>query len=759
MFTSKVLRSGMMLLGSLYVHNSFAQTNDTFMLQGNVIAERDMLPVNNVNITIYPDNHYVTTNDKGDFEIKVISGQPSYLVASKENYINDTIHIAGKDTKAMFILSNFNNLNEATIVDRKKATEISNLSFQKVENISSKELMKAACCNLSESFETTPSVDVGFTDAVSGYKQIQMLGLTGSHTSFTRENIPDVRGLAAITGLTFTPGTFVESMQLSKGTGSVVNGYEGTAGQINVEWLKPFEHNTPTWLFNGYQSNQGRSEANIIYSKEITDRLSTNVFVHGKSNWMNLDQNNDHFLDQPKGEAFVVGNRWFYFSPKNIEIQGGFKYVGMHQQGGDIRYFEKQETNPSTYLWNYYQKLNRADAWAKVGYMHPTKQWQSMGLQLSGTFHDQITAYGLRSYSARQNSFYANYIYQSIISNTNHVIKGGASFIYDKYSEIFVNTEYHDRKEMVPGVFAEYSYKYLTKFNLVAGLRADFNSIYGAFVTPRLHLRYAPNDKQALRFSVGRAQRTANIFAENFAHMASNRNFLLVGNLNSNIPYGLNPEVAWNMGVNYTYKFRLGYRDGTFTSDYYYTHFQNQIVVDIENPRSVMFFNLNGKSYAHSFQAQVDYEIIPRLDIRMAYRYYDVKTTMADGILRDKALISKHRAFLNIGYSTRNHWSFDYTFQVFGPKRVPIHSKNGITEIASAYSKPYTVMNAQISKSFKEEKFELYAGMENIVGNMQHHMILMSDQPNNPYFDASLIWGQAMGRNVYMGFRYKINKK
>src|SRR5690606_38131147 len=132
-------------------------------------------------------------------------------------------------------------LSEVVVEARIQATEVDMFSTAKVFHISTEELMKAACCNLSESFETTPSVDIGFTDAISGYKQIQMLGLTGAHTLITRENIPDVRGLAAITGLTFTPGTWVESIQLSKGTGSVVNGFEGTAGQINVEWLKPFE--------------------------------------------------------------------------------------------------------------------------------------------------------------------------------------------------------------------------------------------------------------------------------------------------------------------------------------------------------------------------------------------------------------------------------------------------------------------------------------------------------------------------------------
>ncbi len=727
--------------------------NHTFQLQGTVHAANNMQPLIKATISTIPYGINVETDSLGNFSIAIDSLQHTHIIASKNNYTSDTLLLEGKETLASFHLMTINQLEGATIIDRTKATQISTLGIQKVEQISGRELMKAACCNLSESFETTPSVDVGFTDAVSGYKQIQMLGLTGSHTLFTRENIPDVRGLAAITGLTFTPGSFVEGMQLSKGTGSVVNGFEGTAGQINVEWVKPFDAKTPTWYFNGYQSNQGRSEGNIVYSKEINDRTSTNLFLHAKSNWMNLDQNKDGFLDQPKGDAFVVSNRWFYFSPKNIEFQAGVKGTTMTNNGGDIRHFTNSESNNISY-WNYAQKLNRAETWGKIGYMNPNKKWQSMGLQLSATYHDQKTNYNTRSYNAQQKSFYANYIYQSIISNTNHIIKGGASFVYDNIEETYLSNQTFKRNEVIPGAFVEYSYNYLSKFNLVAGLRGDYHNIYGAFVTPRLHLRFAPKDRTAFRASIGRAQRTANIFAENFAHMASNRTFKIESN-NSMNPYGLSPEIAWNMGFNFTQKFKLGYREGVFTTDYYYTYFQNQVVVDIENPTSVRFYNLDGKSFAHSFQAQLDYEVIPRLDIRLAYRYYDVQTTF-DGQLKDKALISKHRSFVNIAYATKNDWKFDYTFQVFGAKRMPMHSKNGIDVIQSNYTKPYTVMNAQISKSFNNEMLDFYLGIENIVGNMQHHMILMSDQPTSNYFDASLIWGQAMGRNIYIGFRYKI---
>jgi len=750
MFSKINIVAGVCVLSSF---TSLAQEANKTTIEGSVFDMATSEPIAEARILDHKQQLLITSDTQGNFSIAIDTSIIPYLLIAKEKYSVDTFFYKTQEAPAFIFLQSKSTLDGVTVTSRVNATEVSTLGFQKVERISSRELMKAACCNLSESFETTPSVDVGFTDAVSGYKQIQMLGLTGSHTLFTRENIPDVRGLAATTGLTFTPGTFVESMQLSKGTGSVVNGFEGTAGQINVEWLKPFEAQTPTWLFNGYQSVQGRSEANVVYNKEINHDLSTNVFVHAKSNWMNLDQNNDNFIDQPKGEAFVLGNRWFYFTHSGFEIQAGVKGVFMKNRGGETGYFTSE--SPHQY-WSYQQDINRMEGWAKIGKVNPNKKWQSMGLQLSGVYHDQSSQYGSLKYDGKQSSFYGNYIYQSIIENTNHVIKGGASINYDKYNETFKATPFN-RTEVVTGAFAEYSYNHFNKFNVVAGLRADYHNIYGFFATPRLHLRYAPTERSAIRGSIGRAQRTANIFAENFAHMASNRDFFIESS-NPKGVYGLNPEIAWNMGLNYTQKFRLNYRDGSIGLDYYYTDFTDQVVVDIENPRAVTFYQLDGKSFAHSLQVQVDYELVKRLDVRLAYRWYDVKTTY-QGQLLEKPLVGKHRAFMNVGYATKNDWKFDATFQVMGAKRLPAHSVDGTNVLVSSYTKAFTTLNAQISKSWNNETFEVYLGMENIVGNMQHHMILNSNNTNSPYFDASLVWGQGMGRNIYIGFRYKIPKK
>lgn len=645
-------------------------------------------------------------------------------------------------------------LKEVTLKQKQATTRISMLDPMKKELISNRELLKAACCNLSESFETTPSVDVAFTDAVSGYKQVQMLGLAGPYTLITRENIPDTRGLASITGLTFTPGTWIEGMQLSKGTGSVVNGYESVAGQINIEWRKPFEEKEEFFHLNGYQNSQGRTEGNAVYRHQFNEHLSTNLLLHGKSQWLKQDGNSDGFLDQPLDKQFVGANRWFWFGPKGIEIQGGVKGAYIENLGGQWNY-QKDEVRTYSSPWGYQSDLRRAEFWAKIGKMFPGRPATSVGLQLSGIYHNQDAIYGMTQYLAVQKSFYANLIYQSIIGNTNHVIKGGLSSLIDVYDETLRWVNYA-RTESVPGAFMEYAYTMSPKFNMIVGIRGDYHNIYGAFATPRLHIRYAPFSKTVLRASLGRAQRTANILAENAGYMASGRTFMIRGTAGSSKPYGLNPEVAWNTGINLTQKFMLDYRDGAVSIDYYYTHFENQVVVDVEDPHYVSFYNLNGLSFANSLQAQIDYELLHNLNLRLAYRWYDVKTTYA-GVLKEKPLIAAHRAFANIGYETRNNWKLDYTVQWIGSKRLPsLHDHHTNSFLPESASPTFWQMNAQISKSWNE-KIEVYIGGENLTNYMMHDPVMGAEHPYANGFDASMVWGPIMGANYYAGFRLKIH--
>jgi outer membrane receptor for ferrienterochelin and colicin len=421
--------------------------------------------------------------------------------------------------------------------------------------------------------------------------------------------------------------------------------------------------------------------------------------------------------------------------------------------GGDVNY----DPSKDKLTTNYYGlgiTTSRFEEFAKIGYVFPQKKFKSFGLQLSSFQHTQDSYFGLTTYNARQNNFYSNLIYQSIIGTTMHKFRTGLSFVYDNYKEDLRNTNY-DRKEAVPGAFFEYTYDPSDKFSAIVGLRIDHNSLYGTFVTPRLHLRYEPIKGTTIRISGGRGERTANIFAENLGVLISSRQINILGT-GPGKAYGLNPEIAWNEGISFDQKFKLFNRQGSVGVDFFRTDFQNQVVVDVDkSAREVNFYDLSGQSYSNSFQFEINHEVLRKLDLRLAYRLFDVKTTY-HGELLQRPLVAKHRAFANIAYELKG-WKFDYTITYNGTKRIPFTGDNPIQYQLPGNSPSYILMNAQVSKTLgKKYPLDIYIGSENFTNYYQKNPVLASDQPFGPYFDASLVWGPLSGRMFYMGLRYKI---
>jgi outer membrane receptor for ferrienterochelin and colicins len=686
-----------------------------------------------------------STNDEGKFKI-LRPKSKDMLIIGFVGYDSDTLEIDTKN-QIEIVLTESNTLDEVLVVYRKKSIETEFLNPISVQKIGEKELTKAACCNLSESFETNPTVDVSFTDAVTGTRQIMMLGLAGPYTQITRENMPDIRGLSAVFGLTYIPGPWIESIQLIKGTGSVANGFESIAGQINVELKRP--ESMEKLYLNGFASQEGRLEANANFRKQFKNNWGTGLLLHASTNQVKHDGNNDGFVDMPLFQQYVLQNRWEINKENGLHFEIGTKGTYVDNSGGQLNHGNGQANT----LWEMHQLTKRLEGWMKLGKVNEAKPYQSIGFQLSGTYHDHEAVYGLNNYNANQSSIYANLLFQGIFGHTNHKFRSGLSFQSDNYVESLNRTNY-DRLEIVPGSFFEYSYCYLEKFTIVSGIRADYHNSYGLFLTPRMHIRWAPSEKSIIRFSGGRGQRTANVLSENIALLASSRQIVFEGN-NNDKPYGLNPEVAWNYGINLTQHFRLDYREGLISLDFYRTDFENQIVTDLDrNPQQAVFYNLKGESFSNSFQAQIDYELLKRFDVRLAYRWFDVKTDY-DGSLLRKPFVSEHRAFVNMAYETRKHLKFDYTLNWQGNKRIPNTSTNPDEYRLSEKSPAFIVMNFQVSKIW-QKLFEVYLGVENVLDYKQQNPIIASDMPFSPYFDGSMIWGPVFGRNIYVGFRYKI---
>ena len=707
-----------------------------------------------------------TTAENGVFMIERVAGSDR-LVVSFTGLRSDTITVA--DQKSIRIELQPEKMLEAVTIEGWKPT--SGLDQTRGINTTvmlEEELFKAACCNLSESFETNPSIDVAFTDAITGTRQIQMLGLAGPNTMISVENMPGVRGLAGSQGIQFIPGSWINSIEVTKGVGSVVNGYESIAGQINVEMKKPQE--SEKLFINGYLNQSGRSEANANFTLMAGKKWATTFLLHGSTRPFEMDQNGDGFLDVPTGTQFNAINRWVFNSGTGWLGQFGVKALRDTRLGGQ-KGFDEERDKFTTTRYGFEINTTRMEAWGKIGYQFQGQPYKSLGLQLSAITHDHDSYYGLNAHDAKENTWYGNFIYQSIIGSTNHSFKTGFSFMHSNHEERLLSALHpirtispqdtmdnslvrFDRVESVPGVFFEYTFNHLDRISVIAGLRVDQHNLFGTLFTPRLHTRFNMSETSTLRLSAGSGIRVANLITENTGVLTSSRQ-LVFSNLQSEHAYGFKPDEAWNYGLNFSQDFNLDYRPGSFTVDYFFTDFTRQVVLDLDHSaREAHFYGLEGNSWSQSFQAQVDYELMRRLDIRLAYRWLEVKTDYREGLL-PRPLIPGHRAFANVAYETKSKWKFDYTIQWMGGQRIPDTSMNPSGYQLGAQAPDYMMMNAQVTKDLGT-RWGIYLGVENLNNFRLNDPILSSEEPFSPYFDASLVWGPIFGRMTYAGFRYKL---
>jgi outer membrane receptor for ferrienterochelin and colicins len=701
-----------------------------------------------------------STDEAGAFEITY---KPEYtkLVISFLGYNTDTLNISSPQYIAHTLTPDGTNVLDAVTLEKKrKSLERQKSTALNTTNMGHGELLKAACCNIAESFETNPSIDVNFSDALTGSRQIKMLGLTSPYLLIAEENIPAVRGASQAFGLSFVPGTWVESIQITKGAGPVINGYESISGQINYELLKPSDDDP--FFLNAYGSTDSRFELNTHFNKKFSDKWSSTLFVHGNARVGKNDMNDDGFLDNPLGQQLNIMNRWQYNDLEKGWVSFmNLRYMRDEKQAGEVD-FDPDTDKFTANHWGSEINTDKLDASAKLGYVWPDMPWQSIGVQAAFNWHNQESYFGFRTYDIEQKSAYSNLIFSSIINNNKNKFSTGLNFTYDNYGE-FVGmagmgaTDY-SRIDNSAGAFLEYTYDNNNDLSYVLGGRIDYHNRLGVFFTPRAHLRYNPWENGTIRASAGRGKRAANIFAENQSLFGSSRE-LMIMNSGGRL-YGLDPEIAWNYGVSFIQSFPLFNKNAEFVVDFYRTDFQNQVVVDLfASPQQAHFYNLEGSSYANSLQVEFNLELTHHFNIRTAYKNYDIQTDYTTGTY-ERPLQAKNRFFTNVAYETHiveggRQWKFDFTYNWMGKQRLPYTGSNPEQYRMGDYSPSFSLMNAQVTRTFSSV-FEAYVGAENIGNYQQKRAIVGNDDPFGPYFDTSIIYAPIFGQMFYAGIRFKI---
>lgn len=701
-------------------------------------------PVIGANIYWEKSKKGATTDANGYFEIETPIAR-EHLIVTYTGYVSQNLPVENSEDELQIILKEDTRLlDEVVISKRAPGTVTQRSSVLQTQKVTIGEIRRDACCNLGESFVSNPSVDVAYNDAATGAKQIKLLGLAGTYVQMLTENYPNFRGAASSYGMDYIPGPWMEGIYISKGTSSVKNGYEALAGQINVEYKKPQAMDKLS--VNLFASDAWRMEANADASIHFNEKVQTALFAHYSNDTHPHDVNGDGFLDYPKTEQFNLMNRWNHITG-NYVAQYGVKFISENRTGG-----QADSHRPTTDPYTISLKTNRGEFYTKQAYSVVTDDnlMTSTAIIASGSVHDQKSMYDITRYDVNQKNIYLSYLFEKDFSRA-HNLSTGVSLNYDGFNEMLRNTPYN-RKETVTGAYLQYTYNLNDRFIALGGIRADYSSRYGFFVTPRLHIKYAPAEWMHARASIGKGFRTANVLAEN--------NYLLASSRRIHISDNLDQEEAWNAGVNATFYLPIGDREMTFTGEWYYTRFLKQVVVDVDSdPHAISFYNLDGgKSYSNSAQIEMSYPFFEGFTLTAAYRYTrsmsDYRSSRTGEVrFLSKPLMNDYKGLVTASYRTPlKKWQFDATAQFNGGGRMP--APDTALPLWSERYDPFTVVNAQVTKYFRN--WSVYLGSENLFDFRQENPIIDAANPRSGNFDATMVWGSVHGRKIYAGMRWNI---
>ena len=616
--------------------------------------------------------------------------------------------------------------------------------------ISARELTRAACCNLGESFTTNPSVDVSYSDAATGARQIKLLGLSGSYVQMLTENIPVARGVSSPYYLGYIAGPWMQSIQVSKGASSVKNGYESITGQINIELLKP--QADPSLTLNAYIDHKEKVELNALGNVHLGDKWSTGILAHVENGFASHDENEDGFADTPRIRQGTVMNRWAYLG-RNYVFQAALRGLLENRESGQTGHAGHGLSDP--YIIDI--DTRRVEAFTKNAYIYDRENEGNIALILSGNVHSMDAKYGEKYYDVTQRELYASLMYERKWQGGRHAFSTGLSWNYDEYRRSYLQSldptsvaNSGKDREQVGGAYAQYTFNIDSKLVAMAGVRYDYNSVYGNMFTPRLHVRYNMPKGITVHASAGRGRRSP--------HPMEEYNYLLVSSRKIELPEQLKMETADNYGIGAGWDTEIGGRKISLSAEYYYTSFENQLVADLDSdPHGVKIYSSALPSYSHAIQVEGTVDIISDMSFTAAYRYTDVKVDYGNGLV-NKPLTSRSKGLFSLDYRPMmGLWQLDVTCSITGGGRMPRSyvTTEGIASWDESY-RAYATLNAQLTRNFPN--WSVYIGGENLTGYRQSDPIIDAAHPRGPNFDATMIYGPLHGAVVYAGFRYNITK-
>jgi len=301
------------------------------------------------------------TDEKGKFELGSEGISDKRIVVSNIGYKTDTINVSGKLVLEVILIQN-TTTETIVIEDEQSSTYISD-DAAKTEIITSQELVKDACCDLSGCFGKNSSVEVAVTDIITDSKELKILGLEGVYTQILIDNMPMMNGLNVKYGVSSISGSMIDRITISKGSNSVINGYESISGIMNVI-LRDYD-NSDLVLVNGFINNSLEKQFNMNLTNQLSKNVNTIFALNTAQKSNRIDENYDGFLDNPLITRYTLFNKWNFADEKSkSEFNVAGRYWNEERIGGQKGY--DINNNPgSNSIYGQTAKINSFDGYMR----------------------------------------------------------------------------------------------------------------------------------------------------------------------------------------------------------------------------------------------------------------------------------------------------------------------------------------------------------------------------------------------------------
>jgi outer membrane receptor for ferrienterochelin and colicins len=686
------------------------------------------------------------TDTLGRFTLPEPQAYPAYLRVEGEE---DSLVIREKPVGPLeWNLPPRLTLSTQTITGTPPAQTLSSQNVQSVETWSRAALTSAPCCNLSEAFQGSAVVDVSLEGSAMGLRQLRLLGFEPAHSPLLVENKPLSWSVGRPWSAAFLPALWIDHLSLAKGIGSVLNGHDGPAGQIQVFYLPETEE---------------ASSAIELFSRTTGEVLGAFRYYDTMGRWRKLwlgqgggtpwesgflqDHSGDGFLDVPlyrQGQTHLK----LYRRPASgrlVEWEVGGLYD--YRRSGQLFISEPAQVARME-GWAAFQTIWQVYASGRRGWVW--RKGRGLSLLWHGRLWEQRSYPGLAEYAAKVPSGWVSLIYRQPIGDTRLLWNVGLSAYANDIVERLRDPVRLDsswrRLEGVPGVASELSWTPSVRWSVVLGVRADWHSYYGWQGVPRLHVRWAYTEGGALRLSAGRAWRVPDPIAENLPFLFSARAWHIEW------PSWPPLESAWSSGFFWTQAVSLW--GGTFRwqVDGLLSRIYNLSVLDIEDPWQVRLYRGEKPAPYQTLFIEVQYAWQDQLRVSVSYKHQEVWWPLR-GELRMRPLLPRDRfTFWVTANPLSRRWQVDLLAAYAGWLRVPSTAAWPEAYQRSTTGGFFWIVTPQLT--YRLDQWEVQVAVENLLNYRQPAPVIAAEQPFGPYFDHSLIWGPIMGRMASIMLRY-----